>query len=515
MTSKVTRNWIAAVLAGALLAVAPALAQTSRSGLPPVIASAGVTQAQWDAIRREVRLQAQRAGVSEAALLAAAESAGSNFAGSRSFNALSLQQTIFEELSRQANQIAELQRRLAALTGDADPGIAEIFARARAALDGGRLAEADRLLAQVAERDLATIQQADTEAARRRLRAGRTLESRGDIAYVQANYSAAAANYDRAAVTVPQSAIEERWRYLQRAGIARSAQGEHFAEPSQLHDAIRTFRAALPLARGLDNRALSNGEIAYAAVRLADLGDLSQLPAAREALAAAQLAFAVPALRRQRGLLQLTTARLAYTEYQQGDQSALTRSVRAYEQAVTTLEGTESAEAVARATINLAETYLAWGDAEHLSNPIDAAIAQVRRTMSAGGTDISEETAAYANMLLGVAFLHKMRLAGYDSIEVAFLSEQAAAAFTSAERIFSSAPGTLYEVALQNNIGQYFETSCLYEAHWHQRPLPYCQEALRRYEAARAALSEPSGMSRTLDENIRRIRSTITSLEQR
>jgi len=201
------RSWVLAV---AVVLLTLAGASASAQPMPDTLRSAGVSQAQWDAIRREARTQAQRAQISEASLLAAAQASGANLANSGRFDALGLQQTILETLAEQADQIAELQRRLDALTGDADPAVARIFAEARAALEEGRFDEADQLLAQVAESDLAAIQQADAEVERLRLRAGETIASRGQIASVQADYLRAADHYERAAETAPQTAIEAR-----------------------------------------------------------------------------------------------------------------------------------------------------------------------------------------------------------------------------------------------------------------------------------------------------------------
>jgi hypothetical protein len=213
------------------------------------VASAGVTQAEWDFIRVEARRQAQRANVSEAALLAAAEATGANLAGSRHFNALSLQQAILDQLADQADQISELQRRLDAATGDADPQIAHTYAGARTALNEGRLADADNLLALVEQRDLATMQQADAEAERRRLRVGNTIAARGQVADVQADYFVAANFYARAAATVPQSDLSERWSYLAHQASALRRRGEVFNEAAPLYDAVKLYRdAVLPLA---------------------------------------------------------------------------------------------------------------------------------------------------------------------------------------------------------------------------------------------------------------------------
>lgn len=123
----------AAICAGLLACSGAAFAEAAGVGLPPEIASAGVNQAQWGAVRDEVRRQASRARISEQALMAAAEATGARFAASGRFNALTLQQAVMEALSDQADQIAELQARLNRLAGDADPAIAGLFASARGA----------------------------------------------------------------------------------------------------------------------------------------------------------------------------------------------------------------------------------------------------------------------------------------------------------------------------------------------------------------------------------------------
>jgi hypothetical protein len=267
-----------ALLASALIA-APASATPSQQNgaLPAAVASAGVTQDQWTAIRAEVTRQARRAGASEAALLAAAEAAGANLAGSGHFNALSLQQAIFEQLANQADQIAELQHRLDALIGDSDPAIARIYADARTALDEGRLTDADGLLAQASERDLAALQQADAEAERRRLRAGETIAARGQVAYIQDDYIGAAAFYARAAGAVPQSAIQQRLPYVSQQAYSLRRRGELFNDMGALHEAFRVYRdAALPLAsRGErpDARASIQNDMGIALLRLGERGD--------------------------------------------------------------------------------------------------------------------------------------------------------------------------------------------------------------------------------------------------
>ncbi len=244
-----SRFLTAAICAVLLACPGGAFAQTASSGLPPEVASAGVTQTQWGVVRVEVRRQASRARVSERALLAAAEATGARFAASGRFNALSLQQAVFEALEDQADQIAELQTRLDRLTGDADPAIAGLFAQARATLEAGRLREADRQLADISARDLAGLQAADAEADRHRLRAGDTIAARGQVAFLQADYLAAADHYARAADTVPQTALEERWKHQIHRARALYERGERFNEADSLRLATRVYLdQATPLA---------------------------------------------------------------------------------------------------------------------------------------------------------------------------------------------------------------------------------------------------------------------------
>ncbi|GIK48527.1 MAG: hypothetical protein BroJett013_12240 [Alphaproteobacteria bacterium] len=285
------RVLVVAALAGLFATIAPpAFAQTVRSDLPPAIASAGVTQAQWDAIRREVRTQARRARVSEAALMAAAEAAGANFARSGQFRTVSLQQTVFDALATQADQIADLQRRLDVLTTDADADVAAAFGEARAALTEGRLSDADRLLSEVAERDLVVLRQSDSEAAQRRLRAGETIAARGQVAFVQADFLPAARHYQRAADVVPQSASSQRAQYFARQAEALSLRGRLFAEQSNMREAIRILEnSVLPIYESQREPAsifvtrLNLGS--YQSI-LGELGDAASARAAIETLSA-------------------------------------------------------------------------------------------------------------------------------------------------------------------------------------------------------------------------------------
>ncbi|MGD9815240.1 MAG: hypothetical protein AB7Q23_08545 [Hyphomonadaceae bacterium] len=328
------RVFTALIAAIWLVSAAPALAQP----LPDTLRSAGVTQAQWDAIQRAARAQARRANISEASLLAAAEAATGRLAQSGRFNALSLQQTILDSLAAQAEEIADLQRRLEARIGDRDPDIAALYAQARAALEAGRLYDADGLLTQAAERDLAAMQAADAEAERRRLRAGESIASRGQIAFVQADYLVAAEHYARAANTVPQSATEPRWQYTMWRGRTLYERGRVFGEPEPLQQAIAAYESALTL------RPRERAPADWAATQN-DLGNALQLQGGRGAPAALQRAVAAYEAALTVRTRESDSAGWADTQMnlgaalllqgERGSTSMLERAVAAYEAALT------------------------------------------------------------------------------------------------------------------------------------------------------------------------------------
>ncbi len=347
-----------AVVLMAAFAVAPAHAQP----LPDALRSAGVTQAQWNAVRAEARVQAQRAQISEASLLAAAEAASATLAASGRFDALTLQRAIFEALAEQADQISELQRRLAALTGDADASGAAMFEQARAALDAGRLVEADRLLAQAAERDLAAIQQADAEVERRRLRAGETIASRGQVAFVQADYLGAAAHYARAAETVPQSAAFERSHYTDQGAHALYERSRVFGEPEPLAQAMAIWERLLPTqARGSPLWAVvqSNRGVGFLLQGQRGMhGALERAAAAFEA--------ALPAIDRQADPSSWASAQmnLGVTLNSLGDRGApgaLERSIAAFEAALSATTRARNPRSWARIQMNLGNALQSLG----------------------------------------------------------------------------------------------------------------------------------------------------------
>ncbi|MGD9813869.1 MAG: hypothetical protein AB7Q23_07345 [Hyphomonadaceae bacterium] len=356
--------------------------------LPPSLRSAGVTQAEWDAIRAEVRRQAQRAQVSEAALAAAAAAASDNYARSGRFNAAALRARVIDTLASQAAQIADLQTRLDALSGDGESGAA-LFAQARTALNEGRLGDADRLLAQAAEGELAAIQRADAEVERRRLRAGETMATRAQVAALQADYLGAAQLYARAADTAPQSATLTRWEYRRQQGYATAQRGNVFLEPAYLGQAADIYeRLALPLVSRERDRwqwvntqeMLGNTLLVYAGSGAAG--------ARQRALAAFDAALSELTPERDRdswARIQVTRANLLTALGNEGMPGAWRQAEGAYEAVLTvwTAESFPSGHATAQANLAIVRRYLGSSGAEALRASVaaaEAALASVSRT---------------------------------------------------------------------------------------------------------------------------------------
>lgn len=355
------RFWLAVLMLTAVLAIAPAQAQL----LPNELRSAGVTQAQWEAICGEIRAQARRAEISEASLLAAAQSASVTIAGSGRFDAQNLQEIIFEALSAQADRIADLERRLEALSNEGDAAVAALFAEARTALNEGRLQDTDRLLAEAAESDLAVIGRADAEIDRRRLRAGQTIAGRGQVAFVQANYLIAADHFARAAQTLPQVAIEARWQYTMWRGEALKEQTRVFGDPEPLQQAIAAYEAALVL------RPRDRAPLDWARTQL-NLGIAFMLQGERgatgalaRAIAAYEAALTVRTREVDAEGWALTHMNLAIALQilgERGAPGAIERAIAAYEAALSVQSRARDADAWALTQMNLAGALRVLGE---------------------------------------------------------------------------------------------------------------------------------------------------------
>ena len=158
--------------------------------------------------------------------------------------------TINEQLVQMASHFAQAQNELETLDPD-DPRAAELAGQAKRALDAGRLTEADNLLDQAKEIELAAYRQAQElrkkaqEADdRHTLGAARLPSSRGNVALTQLAYLAAAEKFRQASDLLPGTHPIERGDYLYRQGDALYRQGNEYGDNAALLGAVAAFRNA-------------------------------------------------------------------------------------------------------------------------------------------------------------------------------------------------------------------------------------------------------------------------------
>ena len=142
---------------------------------------------------------------------------------------------VVEIIERQKRTIAELRN----ASRGADPELDRLRDQAAAALEDGRLAEADELLAELEahEEELELEDQA--------LAAAATKAQRGDVALIQLRYLDAAEYFRSAAQKVPRSAEQVHLGYLDQAADALYRQGDEFGDNAALEEAVAAYRAAL------------------------------------------------------------------------------------------------------------------------------------------------------------------------------------------------------------------------------------------------------------------------------
>lgn len=174
-------------------------ATASASPLPADLRSAGVTQAEWDALEAQAARAARNYQVSERALVAIARRLG------LSNGRFDLQAAI-ARIDDIANQLADMQAQLDAMRQSSDPAIAALLTQAQEAVDAGDLDGADALLARAAEGA-----QTQLDEDRRRLAA--TIARRGDLASLRGDYYGASQFYAQAAAGLPTSDTALLWRY--------------------------------------------------------------------------------------------------------------------------------------------------------------------------------------------------------------------------------------------------------------------------------------------------------------
>ena len=156
-----------------------------------------------------------------------------------------------EKLREVVAQFTVTRQRLAALDFD-EPAAKALAERARAALDLGRLDEADALLRQAGEAELVAAEQSRVLAAQAQAaadakqgRAAAARESRGDIALTQRRYREAAAHFGAAAGMLPGTVSGGKASLLWRQADALYRQGDELGDNPALIASITTWHLVL------------------------------------------------------------------------------------------------------------------------------------------------------------------------------------------------------------------------------------------------------------------------------
>ena len=150
-----------------------------------------------------------------------------------------------------ASHFAQTRDELAALAPD-DAHAANLPGSAKSALDAGRLVEADNLLDQAKEAELAALgqahelkQKAQAAEDRHALNAAKLLAGRGDIALTQLRYADAAAHFQKAVALIPSGYSAETADYLDRQAIALYREGDERGDGMALSRSVETLRLVL------------------------------------------------------------------------------------------------------------------------------------------------------------------------------------------------------------------------------------------------------------------------------
>jgi tetratricopeptide (TPR) repeat protein len=143
-----------------------------------------------------------------------------------------------------AAQFRQLRAQVAIEPGDA-PQVAKLKHAARAALDAGRLQEADDILAQVETAQDGALAQQQRDIERQQMERAATAAQRGGVALTRLRYSEAAQHFAAAAKRVPPGQEEQGLFYLDQEADALYRQGEEFGDNTALVDAIDRYHVLL------------------------------------------------------------------------------------------------------------------------------------------------------------------------------------------------------------------------------------------------------------------------------
>jgi len=150
-----------------------------------------------------------------------------------------------------ATHFSQTRREMAALDAE-DPGAAELVRQAQAALDAGRLTEAEGMLGRARALEIAAYRQAlelrnkaQEAEERHTLNGAKLLSSQGRIALTQLHYTQAADDFGQAAALVPATHKDEHGGYLMLRAEALFRHGDEYGDNAALQASIETYRLVL------------------------------------------------------------------------------------------------------------------------------------------------------------------------------------------------------------------------------------------------------------------------------
>ncbi|HEV3178262.1 MAG TPA: tetratricopeptide repeat protein, partial [Stellaceae bacterium] len=156
-----------------------------------------------------------------------------------------------QKLAEVAEQFKQATARLAGLDPQ-DPITRDLVERAEAAIKVGNLEEADQLVSQAEQAEIAAAhqaqqlaQQAQAAADHRLLRAAADRGVRGDIAMTRLHYLNAAQHFQEAADLVPIGHPDDKGRFLVAKADALQRQGDERGDNPSLEKAIAAYHAGL------------------------------------------------------------------------------------------------------------------------------------------------------------------------------------------------------------------------------------------------------------------------------
>src|SRR5437763_1166115 len=182
------RALAALVFAGAAAAPLAVHAQA----LPDMVREAGVTVIQWQSVQQEVRRSAADKHVSEQALAAVCAKMGVQLARQRHFDV----NHMIALISGRADEINVIYRKLALEERQNHPVAANLLKKARGAIDGGDLDQAETYLRQASTAARSAVETAERQEAE-------ITATDAQVKALQFDYLGAAAEYAEAAGELP------------------------------------------------------------------------------------------------------------------------------------------------------------------------------------------------------------------------------------------------------------------------------------------------------------------------